>query len=302
MNLQRTVVMGIVAGGIASVVALFPTLAQTNRVSAFNPLGVFVGTWTATKPNEKAPFLVLKLRESDGKLSGTISHFKIGVVGNGRIIGSPLNTAESPVSDLTVREGEVVFAWRGDPPLHGGQVRFVVQGTEVAYLLIPVSPEEMQKIASDNPGASGFAPIIWMRHESEAANEKQQESLAEKWEVTIMARLINAAEFQYRFANRIYADYPTLVRSGQLQKTAGRQFTFVPKTVESVSDPLPGYLIRVVVTPDGRSYQLSIQEKTFADCAPGLFSDETGIIFDGHIRKAEIMYSLDSCGEPQPLR
>ena len=119
----------------------------------------------------------------------------------------------------------------------------------------------MQKIASDNPGASGFAPIIWMRHESEAANEKQQESLAEKWEVTIMARLINAAEFQYRFANRIDADYPTLGRSGQLEKTAGRQFTFVPKTVESVSDLLPGYIIRVVVTPDGRSYQLSIQGK-----------------------------------------
>jgi hypothetical protein len=302
MNLQRTVVMGMVAGGIASVVALFPTLAQTNRVSAFNPLRAFVGTWTATKPNEKAPFLVLKLSESDGKLSGTISHFKIAVVGNGRIMGSPLNTAESPVSDLTVREGEVVFAWRGDPPLHGGQVRFVLQGTEVAYLLIPVSAEEMQKIASDNPGASGFAPIIWMRHESEAANEKQQESLAEKWEVTIMARLINAAEFQYRFANRIYADYPTLVRSGQLQKTAGRQFTFVPKTVDSVSDLLPGYLIRVVVTPDGRSYQLSIQEKTFVDCAPGLFSDETGIVFDGHIPKAGIMYGPDACGEPQPLR
>lgn len=106
---------------------------------------------------------------------------------------------------------------------------------------------------------------------------------------------VKRGSFQYRFAHRIYADYPTLVRSGQLQKTAGRQFTFAPKTVESVSDPLPGYLIRVVITPDGRSYQLSIQKKTFVDCAPGLFSDETGIIFDGHIPKAGIMYGPDAC-------
>ncbi|MGC1675318.1 MAG: hypothetical protein WA739_23865 [Candidatus Acidiferrales bacterium] len=292
--------MGIVVG-IASGVALVPALAQTNRVAAFDPLAAFVGTWTATKPNENAPFLVLKLSDSDGKLLGTISHFKIGVVGNGRIVGSPLNTAESPVSDLTVREGQVFFAWMGDPPLHGGQARFVVQGTEVGYLLIPASPEEMQEIISDNPGASGFAPIIWMRRKSEAGNEKRQESSAEKWEVTTVASLINAAEFQYRFANGIYADYPTLVRSGQVQKTRG-QFTVVPKTVQSVSDPLPGYLIRLVVTPDGRSYQLSIQEKTFADCAFGLFSDETGVIFDGHIPKAGSVYGLDACGESQPFR
>lgn len=134
-----------------------------------------------------------------------------------------------------------------------------------------------------------------------ACFEKQQESSAEKWEVTTVASLINAAEFQYRFANGIYADYPTLVRSGQLQKTRG-QFTVAPKTVQSVSDPLPGYLIRLVVTPDGRSYQLSIQEKTFVDCALGIFSDETGTIFDAHIPKAGIMYGLDACGEPQSLR
>ena len=48
--------------------------------------------------------------------------------------------------------------------------------------------------------------------------------------------------------------------------------------------------------------QLSIQEKTFVDCALSIFSDETGIIFDGHIPKAGIVYSLDACGKPQSLR
>jgi hypothetical protein len=134
----------------------------------------------------------------------------------------------------------VEFAWSGDPPLHGGHVRFIVQGTKVAYLLIPLSDEEMKKIMSDSPGAIGFIPIIWMRR-TETGNEKQQESSVEKWEITTEARLINAAEFQYRFAHGIYADYSTLLRSGQLQKTGGRQFTLVPKNLQSATDPLPGY-------------------------------------------------------------
>jgi len=285
MNLPGTAMtylVGMVAGGIAATITLAPALTQTNRASTFDPVSAFVGTWAATKPNENTPFLTLKLRKSDGKLIGTMSHFKIGVVGTGRIVGSQVIAAESPISDLTVTEGELSFVWSGDPPLHGGQVGFVVQGTKVAYLLIPVSIEEMKKIMSDSPGASGFIPIIWMRRKPETGNEKQQESSAEKWEITTEASLINAAEFQYRFTHGIYADYSTLLRSGELQKTGGRQFTLVPKNLQSATDPLPGYLLRLLVSPDGSSYQLSIQEKTPTDCAPGVFSDETGVIFDGH--------------------
>ena len=147
MNLPGTAMtylMGMVAGGVAATITLAPAPTQTNRAATFDSVSAFVGTWTATKPNESTPFLTLKLRERDGKLIGTMSHFKIGVVGTGRIIGSQVMAAESPVSDLTVSEGEVDFTWSGDPPLHGGHVRFVVQGTKVAYLLIPVSDEEMK--------------------------------------------------------------------------------------------------------------------------------------------------------------
>jgi hypothetical protein len=285
MNLPRTAMtclVGMVAGAVVVTITLAPALTQTNRTSTFDPVSAFVGTWTATKPNESIPFLTLKLRESGGKLIGTMSHFKIGVVGTGRIVGSRVIAAESPVSDLTVSEGEVGFVWSGDPPLRGGQVGFVVQGTKVAYLLIPVSDEEMKKIMSDSPGASGFIPIIWMRRKPEAGNEKQQESSVEKWEITTAASLINAAEFQYKFANGVYADYSTLLRSGELQKTGGRQFTLVPKNLQSATDPLPGYLLRLLVSPDRSAYQFSIQDKTSADCASALFSDETGVIFDGH--------------------
>jgi hypothetical protein len=285
MNLHRTGLMylgGILAGVIAAIVTQPPALAQTSRATTFDPLDAFVGTWAATNPNETIPFLVLKLKETDGKLIGTMSHFKIGVNRNGRITGSPLMTAESPVSNLTVLEGVVQFAWSGDSPMHGGQAELVVEGTKVARLLIPVSEEEVIKIMSDSPGARGFSPQIWMRRQPEAGSETQQEHSAEKWEIMVTAKLINDAEVQYKFKNGIYADYPTLVRTGQLQSMGERRTLLVPKNLNSETDPLPGYLLRLLVSPDGTSYQFSILEKTSADCAPGLYGDETGVIFVSH--------------------
>jgi hypothetical protein len=288
MSLYRTAMTYLVtmsAGVTASFVLQPPAQAQANRATTFDPLSAYVGTWAATKPKETTPFLVLRLTESEGKLIGTISHFKAGVGGDGWIIGSPLMTPESPISDLTVTEGVVTFVWSGDPPLHGGQMTLLAEGTKAARLLIPVSEEEVIKIMSDSPGARGVSPEIRMRREPEAQNENRQESSTQKWEVMVMARLINAAEFQYRFKNGIYADYPTLVRTGELQKMAERRVTLYPKNLNSETNPLPGYLLRLLVPPDGTSYQFSIQEKTSAECAPGLYGDETGIVFETHPRE-----------------
>ncbi len=105
-------------------------VAQTNRPSTYDPLNAFVGTWAAKRPGENTPFLVLKLHESDGKLTGTMSHFKIGVIGNGTIIGNP-GLGESPVADLTVGDGDLRFVW-GEPPLGGDEAKFVLEGTKIA--------------------------------------------------------------------------------------------------------------------------------------------------------------------------
>ena len=280
-----TYLVTLFAGVTIAIVSQPLALAQSIRATTSDPLNGFVGTWAAMKPNESTPFLVLRLSENDGKLIGTISHFKAGVGGDGWIIGSPLMIPESPVSDLTVTEGVVTFVWRGDPPLHGGRVTLLVEGTKAAYLMIPVSTEEGIKIMADNPGARGLSPGIRMRREREAVNEEKRQSSTQRWEIMVMAKLINAAEFQYNFKDGIYADYPTLVRSGELQKMAERRVTLYPKTLNSETNPLPGYLLRLLVSPDGTSYQFSIQEKTSAECAPGLYGDETGIVFETHPRE-----------------
>jgi hypothetical protein len=275
---SRTFLLGVMVMRLAALCA--PALAQTNQSSGHDPVNAFVGTWTAKAQGESTPFLVLKLHEGNGKLTGTMSHFKIGVTRNGTITGNPV-PGESPVADLTVGDGDLRFVW-GEPPLGGDEAKFVLEGTRKAQVVIIVSPEQMQEIRAANPRAAGFNPVIYVSRETASDNQKQTErSAEEKLEAGIMARLIDTAEAQYKFAHGTYASYETLLSSGQLKKTGGREFALLPRNLQSETDPLPGYRLRLLISHDGNSYQLSIQEKT-ADCGAGLFSDETGVIFEGH--------------------
>jgi len=74
----------------------------------------------------------------------------------------------------------------------------------------------------------------------------------------------------------VYADYATLLNSGQLERTGGHNWTIVPVNLQSKSEPLPGYAIRLDLSPP--SYKVSIVGKTSANCTFGLFSNETGVI------------------------
>jgi hypothetical protein len=222
----------------------------------------------------------LKLHESDGKLTGTMDHFKLAVIGNGTITGTP-EIGEHPVADLTIRNGDLGFEW-GEPPLDGHAAKFVLEGTKKAMIVLMVAAKEIQKIMADNPKARRFNPVIYVSREERTDTESQgnAEGSAQKWQVGMLVGLINTAEARYKFAHAVYADYATLLRSGQLKDTGGREFTVLPGNLQSETDPLPGYRLRLLVSPDGSSYQLSIQEKT--DCGTGLFSDETGVVFEGH--------------------
>jgi hypothetical protein len=281
MNLQRSqnlmlmLAFGILITRLATVGT--PVLAQANQASLSNSLRMFVGTWMARTPGEITPFLVLKFDESNGKLHGTMSHFRMAVAAKGRIVGTP-EPGEYPIEDLSVTDGALGFVWNGDAPLRGDRVRFVIQGTTRARLVVIVTAEQIQKIIADNPTASGFDPVIFLDRELDPESWRQSSNPAEKWEVGMIAVQINTAEAQYRFGHGTYADYATLLQSGQLKETAGREFTIPPNHL--LADVLPEYRIRLLTSPDGNSYQLSIQEKT-GDCGAGLFSDETGVIFEG---------------------
>lgn len=279
---RLTLLIGLVAVSLVTVGLTFAALAQKNQVPTYDPLTAFVGTWTARTQSESTPYLVLRLKESNGKLTGTTTHLKMKVADHGGITGSPGMPGESPLVDLKVWGSDLTFIWDGDARLQSVDAKFMVQGTEQALLVLILPPEKMQAAQEtilESPGA--FNPVISLSREMETDNKMQTERSVDHWEAAFMARLINTAEAQYKFTNGRYADYGTLLHSGQLKETDGHEFKISTGNLESETDPLPGYRLRLLIPQDASSYQLSIREKT-TDCGWGFFSDETGVIFEGH--------------------
>jgi hypothetical protein len=281
MNLHRARVsvslLGTLLVGLTNLGVAPSALAQGQ--SPNDRLTTFVGTWQAKTAGENAPWLILKFRGTNGTLIGTLSHFTLGVIGTGTVVGKSGLAGESAISDITIGAADLSFTWKADPPLQGGRMQFVVEGTQTAYLILPVSRQEMETIMRQSPGASGFNPIVSLTREKESSPQNKTESSVQNWEAGMMARLINSAEAQYRFTNGRYASYSTLLRSGQLKETSSTRFTVVPGDLQSEADPLPGYEVRLLVSPDGGAYQLSILDKKA--CGTDLFTDESGVVFEG---------------------
>jgi hypothetical protein len=264
------------AGGLVTYFALAVALAQSRPAGKFDPLSTYVGTWVATNPGESAPFLVLRLSVVNAKLQGTMSHFKIGGVRNGELVLSPLTFAESPISDLTLSNSSFWFVWGGDAPFRGGEMKFIAEGTNVARLNLFMNPGEGDEIFDHNKGLRGLPPLIQLHREGTVVSQDQLRDQADDWKPLATVRLINEAEVQYRFDHGVYADYATLLNSGQLERTGGHNWTVVPVNLQLKSEPLPGYVIRLGLSSQG--YKVSIVGKTSANCTFGLFSNETGVV------------------------
>ena len=94
-------------------------------------------------------------------------------------------------------------------------------------------------------------------------------------------RIINAAEYEYRRDYGSFAVWPRLYASGtvaRVQKEANR-WTSLP--IAGGSEIIPGYFLKLVVSRDADSYSVSLREGGSNDCGVSVFSDETGLIYQG---------------------
>jgi hypothetical protein len=269
-------VSGMLLLGIA--LAAFASAAgQTVGTPMFDPLGGYVGTWVATNPGETSPFLILKLTEVGGALTGTMSRFTVGGQQEGHIIFRPLPEPADQISDFKISDGDLYFHWIGDTPFHGGDVLFTAQGTDVAHIMIPISGDEYDRIFADNWGLRGMGPVIELLREGTASWQAGPRESSEE----VARALLNRAEFLYKSDHGVYGDYSSLSHSGELEQSTHR-LKFVPIDLGSETDPLPGYVIRLLVSQDSAAYHLSITSKPSGDCIASLTSDQTGVLTESH--------------------
>lgn len=270
---RTTGLLGLASAGFLLFTGALAIVAQTNEER--DPASAYAGKWVATNPGEDTPFLILTLTDTGGKMAGTMSAFTTGDVVHGKLRWVPLPYAPTEIGNVriteTVGDLSLSFDWVGDLPLHGGEVTFVAEGTDLAYINLPISEEESGRIFADHWGLGGMSPTIPLRRESTARSEKTSEFATADGRESLFAGQINEAEFQYKFDHGVYGDYPTLLASGQVKR--GRRKINIDPRVD-----LSEHEVHLAVMPGGDSYQLMIEWKPSVTCSVRLASDQTGVI------------------------
>ena len=89
-------------------------------------------------------------------------------------------------------------------------------------------------------------------------------------------RTINTAELRYFNANQKFAALPELMNSDQTKALLAKS----PKQLlGDADDPLPGYVLRLTVAADGKSYAASAIKKDGTCQYYGAATDDRGLIY-----------------------
>jgi hypothetical protein len=131
----------------------------------------------------------------------------------------------------------------------------------LAFVLVVTATERRQEVAAQ---ASG--------------HDQERGSVA----VNIL-RAINTAEYDYRYRHGSFVNWATLVKSEDL-KLSGMQAAAENEPQLAVVRPsegpeiLPGWMLRLNLTPDGKGYDVMLEDKTDKKCGYAAVTDERAII------------------------
>ena len=93
-------------------------------------------------------------------------------------------------------------------------------------------------------------------------------------------RTINTAEVSYKFKNGRFVDLATLIASPEMKRaveqmnSSGNQASFLRS-----DDPIPGYVVRLILAADGKSYSLTATKKDGPCSHYGGTTDDRGVIY-----------------------
>jgi hypothetical protein len=101
--------------------------------------------------------------------------------------------------------------------------------------------------------------------------------------VVDVVRIINTAEYEYRRDHGSFAVWPDLFTSGAVEKVQKEvdQWTALP--ISTGSQVIPGYFMNLLVSSDAGSYSVSLHEAGSNDCGFSVFSDTSGLIYEGTV-------------------
>jgi len=109
-----------------------------------------------------------------------------------------------------------------------------------------------------------------------------------------VVRLISVGETAYFRTHGRYATFAELVRSGQMEETARQSSAYLRAfallNLHAESQPIPGFVLVLLVPSDGSQYQLSLTQQR-AECGFGWFTNASGTLYQGK--------AVD-CAEPMP--
>jgi hypothetical protein len=98
-----------------------------------------------------------------------------------------------------------------------------------------------------------------------------------------IVRLINTAELDYKYAHDRYANWDELYRSSAIVAAQRRSAGATGVTLAPGPEVVPGWVLTVIVSQDGKSYQLSLRNLADKQCRFSLFSDQSGLIYQGNV-------------------
>ena len=96
-------------------------------------------------------------------------------------------------------------------------------------------------------------------------------------------RVMNTAEYRYLAQNKHFANISELLAFPETKKLSARK-NYSQPTADSIAivdaaEPLPGYALRITVSPDGKAYSIIATKKDGACRAYGAATDDRGIIY-----------------------
>jgi hypothetical protein len=98
-----------------------------------------------------------------------------------------------------------------------------------------------------------------------------------------VVRVINTAEYDYRTDHGRFGSWNEVYASGAVTNLEQNWPKMNDLSIASGSEVIPGFRLTLLVAEDGAAYSLSLHEMQGHGCGLSVFSDQSGLIYQGTI-------------------